>query len=249
MHSLRRTLIWSSVFSVAMGYLEAAVVIYLRKIYYPDGFAFPLVPIPADVGLVEVLREAATILMLAAVGIISGRTTAQRFALFVYCFAVWDIFYYVFLRIFDSWPASLLTWDILFLIPMPWVGPVLAPVIVSLTMIALTLVVIFAAEKDQHVRISLTSWLLLWAGALVIIYSFIKDYIRHLTENGGSVLNTGGDFSQFNNLFNYVPVHFSWGIFLAGELLLIAAIATIFLHIRRNHPSGIKARVPEPPAT
>jgi hypothetical protein len=37
-----KTIIWLAVFSMAMGYLESAVVVYLRKLYYPDGFKFPL---------------------------------------------------------------------------------------------------------------------------------------------------------------------------------------------------------------
>src|SRR5262245_6234060 len=105
LHSIRRTIICLTAFSVAMGYLEAAVVIYLRRLYYPHGFDFPLVPITPDIGLIEFLREAATIIMLLGIAVIGGRNLAQRFALFIYSFAVWDIFYYVFLKIFDHWPA------------------------------------------------------------------------------------------------------------------------------------------------
>ena len=36
-------------YAVAMGYLEAAVVVYLRAIYYPEGFSFPLKPMDAGI--------------------------------------------------------------------------------------------------------------------------------------------------------------------------------------------------------
>src|SRR5579859_4688314 len=147
MKSLHTRMIWLTLFSIAMGFLETAVVVYLRKIYYPHGFQFPLTPVDPDIGLVEFLREAATIIMLVGIGIIAGKNTSQKFAIFLYCFAVWDIFYYVFLKLLLGWPESLFTWDILFLIPVPWVGPVLAPSIVALTMIAFALVTIRAVDR------------------------------------------------------------------------------------------------------
>src|ERR1043165_7307459 len=153
MHHLRRSLLWLTLFSIAMGFLESSVVIYLRALFYPHGFEFPLVLMPNYMAAVELLREAATIIMLASIGIIAGRNTAQRFAFFVYSFAVWDIFYYLFLKLTLGWPPALLTWDILFLIPMLWVGPGITPCIVSLTMILLTLIIIFAAEKENHITI------------------------------------------------------------------------------------------------
>ena len=240
LHSLRRTLIWLSAFSIAMGYLESAVVIYLRLLYYTDGFGFPLVPITPDIGVVEFLREAATVIMLLSIAVIGGRNIAQRFALFIYSFAVWDIFYYVFLKIFDHWPASLLTWDILFIIPVPWVGPVIAPCLVALTMIVLTLIIIFVAEKDQHVRISFLNWALMVAGSLIIIFSFTRDYYQYVSSQGGSFWSPTSDLGLFYDIAHYVPESFDWWIFLSGELILIIAIVNIFIHIRKHHPSKIR---------
>ena len=93
---LRKTLFWVTFFSIAMGFLESAVVIYLRRMYYPHGFSFPLQPMPHDIAIVEIWREAATIIMLLAIGILAGRKPSEKFAWFVISFAVWDIFYYVF---------------------------------------------------------------------------------------------------------------------------------------------------------
>ena len=93
---LRKTLFWLTMFSIAMGYLETAIVVYIRKLYYPEGFTFPLVPISHDIAVTEFWREAATIIMLAGIGILSGKNASQRFVFFLYAFAIWDIFYYVF---------------------------------------------------------------------------------------------------------------------------------------------------------
>ena len=133
MKLIRKSWVWLTLFSIAMGFLESAVVQYLREISYPGGFEFPLVPIDNRLAVTEVIRESATIMMLIAVSCLSGRTLSERFAWFLYCFAVWDIFYYIFLKFLIGWPASFMTWDVLFLIPAPWVGPVIAPVIVSST--------------------------------------------------------------------------------------------------------------------
>ena len=122
-------------FGVVMAYFEAAVVVYLRQLYYPEGFRFPLKVMENHILLVEIGREAASIVMLLAVALIAGRSFYERFALFAIIFALWDIFYYIWLKVLLSWPEGLFDWDILFLIPMPWIAPVLSPVIVSFCLI------------------------------------------------------------------------------------------------------------------
>ena len=104
--STTKKITWLTLFSIAMGFMETAVVIYLRKIYYPSGFQFPLIPVDTNVALVEFLREAATLIMLLAIGILTGKTASQKFAYFIFCFAIWDIAYYVFLKILLNWPAT-----------------------------------------------------------------------------------------------------------------------------------------------
>lgn len=94
---LRRLLVIISVFAIAMAYMESAVVVYIREIMYPGGFDFPLSHIPAKLALTEVLRELATLVMLVSIGILAGRSFSTGFAWFMYSFAIWDIFYYVFL--------------------------------------------------------------------------------------------------------------------------------------------------------
>ncbi|MRR23953.1 hypothetical protein EG830_13360, partial [bacterium] len=133
---------WIAVFAAAMGFLEGIVVIYLRELYYPDGFEFPLKLMSSDLVTAEWIREVATLIMLATVGIITGRNGLQRLFYALFAFGVWDIFYYVALNLLIGWPETLLTWDLLFLIPVSWLGPVLAPVINSLTMILMALLFI-----------------------------------------------------------------------------------------------------------
>ncbi len=223
MNHLRTKIIWLTVFSIAMGFLEAAVVVYLRKMYYPNGFHFPLTVVEPDIGLTEFLREAATIIMLLAIGILTGKNTSQKFGIFIFCFAIWDIFYYVFLKALIGWPESLFTWDILFLIPVPWVGPVLAPCLVSLTMIVLTSAVIYFQERGVDVHIKTREWTLLIAGALVVILSFIQDYLRYCNINHRGVALPGKD-ALFAEIKTYVPLSFNWYVFIVGEVLIIAAI-------------------------
>jgi len=126
-----------ALFAVAMAFVESAVVVYLRGLFYPEGFYGTLAAIPVFYYGTEVFREAATIVMLAAVALLAARRGWwERVAYFLFCFGVWDIFYYVWLYALLGWPPSLLTNDLLFLIPVPWVAPVAAPVAASAVMIA-----------------------------------------------------------------------------------------------------------------
>ncbi len=158
-----------------MGFLEAAVVVYLRLHFYPDGFSFPLAVIPDNILVVEVAREVATIVMLVAVGWIAGRNLLSRLAYFSIAFGVWDIFYYVFLKATLNWPACLLTDDILFLIPLPWVGPVLAPVLISLCIITAGTVALHRDAVGMPVRITPLRWMFIFLGGMLILASFLVN--------------------------------------------------------------------------
>jgi len=133
---LRKRWLVVFIYATAMAFVESAVVFYLRTMvnriepYQPHPF-----PIIGGLAHVEVAREAATLVMLWAVGCLAGDSLRSRLGYFAIAFGVWDIFYYVFLKIFCGWPHSMLDWDILFLIPLPWWGPVLAPVLISLLLI------------------------------------------------------------------------------------------------------------------
>jgi hypothetical protein len=168
--------VWLAVFGVAFGFLEAAVVVYLRALYYPEGFAFPVVIIADHIAAVELVREFATIMMLAAVAMAVGRDGMDRFFVFAFLFGVWDIVYYIGLWVFLAWPPSLLTWDVLFLIPVPWLGPVIYPVVVSVFLIAGFLVHERLHARGLVVRLTGGEWTLACVGAVVIIVAFCWNW-------------------------------------------------------------------------
>lgn len=218
-----------------MGYMESAVVVYLRKIYYPIGFKFPLIPVSPDIAITEFWREAATIIMLIGAGAMAGKNTVQRFAFFIYSFAIWDIFYYIFLKILLNWPDSLLTWDILFLIPFPWVGPVIAPCIVSLTMIFLTLIIVYHQEKNKHVHISFINWMFLILGSLSVTGSFMWDYITYVyNESDKIVWSLSSNNNMFEEVSHYIPKSFNWYLFGMGEGFILIAMLLILGRLKRN---------------
>jgi hypothetical protein len=225
MESLRKQLLWLIFFSVAMGFLETAVVVYLRLLYYPKGFEFPLVALSDKVAVVEILREAATVVMLAGVGFLTGKNLPQRIAFFLLAFSIWDLFYYVFLKLILDWPSSLLTWDILFLIPAPWVGPVLSAVIASFTMILLAAAILQKEFLSRSQKINRREWALLTVGSFIVILSWMWDYIKY----SGRVADVSR--SALETLSSYVPYQFNWWLFGFGEVFFFAAI---FLYSRKR---------------
>ena len=170
-----RKLLWVSLFGIAFAVVEASVVVYLRSLYYPEGFTFPLKAItPSDLD-VELSREAATILMLVVVGVLAGSRSWGKFAYFMVGFGVWDVFYYIWLRVMVNWPASLTEWDILFLIPVLWIGPVIAPVLISLGMVISGWVIVFRLERGKPFQPGLREWGLSALATAIILYSFTAD--------------------------------------------------------------------------
>lgn len=220
------------IFAIAMGALEAIVVVYLRQLYYPMGFDFPLTILVPKMVTVEWLREIATIVMLVTIGMIAGRNSLQRFAWFLYSFAVWDIFYYLWLKVLLNWPASLLTWDILFLIPVPWVGPVLAPVICSLTMIGMAVLILHLQKKDIQFRIRPAEWVLIILGAVIILITFMWDYTSIIIRDGllSKFWVLTHDTVLKSHLLTYIPTTYNWGAFIVGELFILAAL----IHMHRR---------------
>jgi hypothetical protein len=223
-----------TIFSIAMGLLESAVVIYLRKILYPEGFGFPLSPVTPDLILTELLREGATLIMLLGIGFLAGRNTSERFAWFLYAFAIWDIFYYAFLWLLIGWPQSLMTYDVLFLLPSTWIGPVITPLIVSLTMISFALLILFLNRQIEGVKIPGISWLLLIAGSLVLILGFIWDYAAFILESMTirDIWTLPGEH-VLGLAIQYIPRKFNWFLFILGESVILSGILVLYLRFRR----------------
>jgi hypothetical protein len=204
-----------------MGLLESAVVIYLRDILYPGGFEFPLNPVRPDLVWTEILRELATLVMLLTIGILAGKTATEKFAWFLYTFAIWDIFYYVFLWALIGWPESFMTWDVLFLLPVTWTGPVISPLIIASTMILLALLIV----RKESGRIPKLSWILLISGSLILITAFTWDYSGFVLEKMSfrDIWTLPG--SQVHAMVHeYIPRKFNWLLFSLGELVILSGI-------------------------
>ncbi len=228
-----KTFSWLALFAIAMAFIETTVVVYLRKLYYPQGFNFPFsMDIPSSIILIETVREIATIIMLLMVAFLAARKNYQKFAYFIFAFAVWDIFYYIWLKVLIAWPASLFTQDILFLIPVPWMSPVLAPILVSLSMILLSLIIVnFSPEKLRK-----REWSLLILGSVIIFVSFIWDYAFAILK--------GGFISKFSNaflgkqiislVFRYIPSGYTWTAFLLGLVIALFGVYVIYRDLKKK---------------
>jgi hypothetical protein len=223
---LVRTLVALTLFGISFGYVEAAVVVYLRSLYeplhqrlHPDrspGDLFPFIPLEhlevpgmGHVNLpgTELGREAATLLMLAGAALAVARNTRQWLAAFVLTFGLWDLFYYVFLAVLIGWPQSVFDWDVLFLLPVPWAAPVLAPALVALTMVVAGVVVLWREAAGRPVRLAWGEWLGLVVAALVLIAAFCWDY---------RAVAAGLE-----------PQEFNWPLFAAGEGIALGAFLRI----------------------
>ena len=234
----KRTVLALVLFGTAFGYLEAAVVSYLRLLheparqrFYPGRPAGDLFPLltpdqmratgseQSQILAIEIGREAATIAMLAALALAVARNAGQWAAAFVIAFGVWDVTFYLFLKVLLGWPASVFTWDILFLIPLPWVGPVLAPVLVSAAMIVAGVWHLHSEARLEPIRIGRAHWTGLIAGAAVIVVSFAEDY-RNIMSGG-------------------MPNGFDWSLFVAGMTIGIASYGRAVRESRRANQTAI----------
>lgn len=207
---MTKQLFWLMVWGVVFGYMEAAVVVYLREIYYPEGFTFPLVIIDGRILLTEVLRETATLLIMWTTVYLVYKRVQSRVAAFVVLFGVWDIFYYIFLKLLLDWPESLDTYDILFLIPAPWAGPVWAPVLVSIGFIYAGTAILMSNHQSHFLHFGRGFILIELLAALLIIVSFVIT--------GSSVLEQS------------LPIHFPLYLFFTGFLTGIS----VFLYYIYN---------------
>lgn len=224
------TILYVAIFATAMAFLESAVVVYLRAIYYPEGFVFPMKMLDSLIFRTEFFRELATIIMLLCIAVIAGKSRHARFAYFIFSFAVWDIFYYVFLYLLLAWPQSLMTWDVLFFIPTVWVGPVIAPVINSVCMIVLALLILSKAEQGVFPNGKLF-WFLLIAGSVVVIVSYTYDYSAFMLGkfSMGELFQSSNKKQILEFAETYVPQFFPWWVFIGGVGMHVTAILMLGL--------------------
>jgi len=204
-----------ALFALAMAWAEAAAVMYLRlpADRVQPHQANPLPTLPA-LGPIELVREVATLLMLAAVASLAGRDRQSRFGFFLIAFGLWDLGYYLFLRWMGGWPASVLDWDILFLLPLPWWGPVLAPMLISLLMITLGALLTHPHFVDSSSKVPRSVWVAAACGALFAIGVFIWDAAQAVPHGTPAVLDV-------------LPERFLWPQFLAALGLMALPLAAL----------------------
>lgn len=236
-HPVIHTLLWLVIFAIAMGFFESAVVVYLREIYYPEGFAFPLKMIDQRIARVEVTREIFSMIMLVSVAVLSAATRAARLGGFLIAFAVWDITYYLFLKLFLDWPRSLFEWDILFLIPVTWTGPVVAPLLNSITMAALGAALFMYGFKRTNAMPDRWSWLTLIAGSAVTLMAYMEDYSLYMLNkySAGEWISFKPREEVMDHAMQYIPESFDWVLFFTGEFLFIVAIIWYLRRMKKVH--------------
>lgn len=206
----RRRVLWLGAYAAAMAWLEAAVVVYLRRLYYPDDqlTLFPMRVWRTSDLAVEIAREAATIVMILAVALLAVPGRTRRIAAFLYVFGVWDLLYYLWLKLALGWPVSWADWDILFLIPWAWLAPWFTPAVAAL-LFALWGGVVLAREAET--AIPHRAALLAVAGLALMLASFLEPALSLLGLNAAAA-------AQF------VPSRFLWALYLPGIALLASGL-------------------------
>ena len=222
---------WSLVvaYAIGMAFLEAACVYYLRTMLHRlEPYQTNPLPISGVMGTVELVREASTLAMLAAVGALAGHNWRTRLGYIAIAFGVWDIGYYVFLKGIYGWPQSLFDWDVLFLIPLPWWGPVLAPMCIALLMIAGGTLVCRSPIDSVVDRVEIRLWGVTCLGAVLALYTFMAgslDAVWHGLDPKNAAL----------------PVTFNWPVFVVALALMAAPIAYLARPSPKDGLEGTRA--------
>jgi hypothetical protein len=204
-----------TLFAVAMAWVESAVVVYLRTLIGRiDPYQSNPLPVSVGLGDIELVREAATLIMLLIVGLLAGRTWRSRLGYAMAAFGIWDLCYYAFLIPMSGWPHSLLDWDILFLLPLPWWGPVLAPMLIATLMVGFGALISQFDDPNQPLWPHTLSWGTSLAGALLALYTFMADSLRA----AGSGLET---------IRHTLPTSFPWPLFIIALALMAVPLIDI----------------------
>jgi hypothetical protein len=208
------------VFAIGMAWVEAASVYYLRAmIDRIDPYQDNPLPIRGVLGPVELVREAATLVMLLTVGMLAARPWHKRLGYTAIAFGVWDIFYYAFLRMICDWPKSLFDWDILFLLPLPWWGPVLAPVCIAVLMIVWGTLASQSTDRSDATSLTWTSWSLNYVGIALALYVFMADSLHTVYQGVGVTAHV-------------LPTTFNWAGFCVALMLMAVPVAQIGWRMR-----------------
>lgn len=213
----QKNILLVGIFAIAMAYLESAVVVYLRGKYRIEDLVRDTNFIVDVYTFIEIGREASTLVMLVMIGLIAGNTRQKKIAFSIFAFGIWDIFYYVWLFLFIQWPKSIFDWDILFLIPLPWWGPVITPILISVLLIAFAYLLII----EIKFKITLFDWIIYCASVIIVLYTFMEDSFRSLISGG-------------INLNEIRPTNYNWALFLVAYLSMIIISIKVFYSGRNS---------------
>jgi hypothetical protein len=207
------------VFATAMAWMESATVAYLRTLVDRiEPYQINPLPIAPNLGEAELVREIATLIMLFAAGWLSGNTRHKRVGYTLIAFGVWDILYYVFLKIIVDWPYSIGDWDILFLLPLPWWGLVIAPASIAAMMVITGTLITQFKQSNQPIWPSRWAWRLNLIGAALALYVFMSDALRLLGDG-------------IETIRSVLPSSFNWPLFILASILVAAPIGDMFKQI------------------
>ncbi len=212
---MQNRLAWVSAYALSMAFLEAAVVVYLRGLLFYGSQTVEL----GGYYRIEVGREAATLVMLLAVGWLAGRNWRERLAYGVFAFGVWDIGYYGWLKVTTGWPESFLSPDVLFLIPVRWTGPVLAPALIAALMCLGSVIFLRRMEQKTRLHFPPLRVAMIVGGGMLALFTFVMDtLLAYLRGN-----------PDWNDLY---PGTFHWTLFLLAFGLMSAPIFQLMLESR-----------------
>lgn len=201
-----RNLVLLTLFAFGMAQVEASVVVHLRSIYYPADplKIFPLNLLSHRDFAIELVRELATVVMILSVVLLTARGFTRVFAAFVYVFGLWDLFYYFWLKVMIGWPVSWFEWDVLYLIPWPWLGPWISPALIALLFVVWGSWIL---TSPREVRFTRSTGVLFIIGTLLVLIAFLLPAAPLLLE--GEEAFRG-----------YQPDNFRWGLFIPGYVLM-----------------------------
>ena|SRR5688572_30428664 len=203
MKDITKRFFWVSLYAIAMALLEAVLVVYLRH-----GLPHANIDKFARVSYLsmESWREAATIIMFVAVGWLAGHQKIDRWAYGLYAFGLWDIWYYIWLKVLIDWPTTLLDWDTLFLIPVEWRGPVLSPVLIALLICLSSVLAVVRTTRGEQLAISPVHIGVILLGSLLALYTFMANALQP------ALLDQPRPFEVFN-----------WPLFLVAFALMVVS--------------------------
>lgn len=210
-------LLCTAIFAIAMAYLESAVVVYLRRLYGITELEKALVSMDAQIIYIEAGRELATLIMVFTAAILAGKSVQSRLGYFLVLFGTWDIFYYFWLRVFIGWPVGWLDTDLLFMLPFPWWGPVLAPMLIAILMVISGVALVKMDGRSKAVKPGKIGWVALTLGVLIDLYVFMSDAIAALPASMETLSHV--QMSQFN-----------WPFYIAGFGMIVFTVIWVLSH-------------------